>query len=111
METPAPAESSEIIRRRVTAARKIQASRLEQWRFNCNAQMRSKQVREFCRLDREARELMRGAFSRLGMSMRAHDRVLKVARTIADLDGAGEITAAHLAEAIQYRGMERGFLV
>ncbi|MHB1421143.1 MAG: YifB family Mg chelatase-like AAA ATPase [Bacillota bacterium] len=111
IETPAPAESSEVIRRRVSKARQLQTKRLEQWQLNCNAQMRSKQVREFCRLDREARELMRAAFSRLGMSMRAHDRVLKVARTIADLEGVGEISAAHLAEAIQYRGVERGFLV
>jgi len=72
-----------------------------------NSEMSPGQVKEFCPLNNEARALARQAFDRLGMSMRAYDRILKVSRTIADLDGCEDIETRHLAEAIQYRNLDR----
>ncbi len=69
--------------------------------------MGPRQVKKFCPLNNEARTLAKQAFDRLGMSMRAYDRILKVSRTIADLDGSENIAANHLAEAIQYRNLDR----
>ena len=68
-----------------------------------NARMDSKELRTYCALSPEGEELMRGAFEAMGLSARSHDRILRVARTIADLDGAEEIEVSHIAEAIQYR--------
>jgi len=99
----APTESSTVIRARVNVARALQTARYREAGLSCNAQMGQTQLKAHCRLDEEADQMMRGAFDRLGLTARNHDRILRVARTIADLDGAEELTAVHLAEAIQYR--------
>ena len=96
-----PAESSEAIRARVNAARTIQRERYAGKGIYCNAQLTPAMMRQCCPMTEEAQELMAGAFDALGLSARAHDRILKVARTIADLAGQEEISAMHIAEAIQ----------
>jgi len=103
----AEAESSTAIKARVTAARERQRARFSGKGIFANVQMGVREIREFCRIGPEAEKLLEEAVSRLGFSARAYDRSLKVARTIADLAGAEEISAAHLAEAIQYRAMDR----
>ena len=100
-----PAEPSAAIRARVNAAREIQRGRFGD-RGMSNARMEGKELRSFCALDAEGEGLMRDAFDAMNLSARSYDRILRVARTIADLEGAPEITAAHLAEAIQYRTYE-----
>lgn len=103
IENPDSAETSALVRQRVEEARERQRRRLAEVGLNCNAEMSGQQVRKFCQLTRPARMLLRAAFNKLALSMRAHDRLLKVARTIADLEGAEIIEEHHLAEAIQYR--------
>jgi magnesium chelatase family protein len=98
-----PAESSAEIKQRVNAARAIQRKRFGDDGTMSNSRMDSKELRRFCSLSGEGEELMRGAFESMGLSARSYDRILRVARTIADLDGAEEIGPGHLAEAIQYR--------
>ncbi|SMC90061.1 YifB family Mg chelatase-like AAA ATPase [Papillibacter cinnamivorans] len=100
------AESSASVRERVNAAREIQQKRYEGREIDCNARMAPDLIGTYCALDAECEELMRLAFDRLGLTARSYDRILRVARTIADLDGAEKIAAAHLAEAIQYRTLE-----
>lgn len=103
-----PGESSAVIRERVIAARKIQEERFKDCPgVHCNAQMGSKLFRKYCVLDSESQEMMRTAMDRLGLSARAYDRILKVARTIADLAHAPNITSAHLAEALTFRSLDR----
>ena len=99
----APAESSATIRARVNAARARQTKRYRKAGLACNAQMGQTELKAHCQLDESADQIMRGAFDRLGLTARSYDRILRVARTIADLDESEQITAAHLAEAIQYR--------
>lgn len=101
--TSVPAEASEAIRRRVNTARAVQTARYGPDGPACNAQMGPKELRTYCRLDEPCRQLIRGAYDRLGLTARGYDRILRVARTIADLDGAEDIAAHHLAEALQYR--------
>lgn len=102
------AESSVHIRERVTAGREIQAKRFETFEnINYNAQMNTKQIREFCALDEQSKLLLKTAMERLNLSARAYDRILKVARTIADLEAAPNIISSHIAEAIQYRSLDR----
>jgi magnesium chelatase family protein len=103
-----PGESSKTIRERVFLARERQSQRFMgiSGVFS-NAQMDSRLVRKMCRIDQTGSELLRRAMDSLGLSARAHDRILKVARTIADLDGAEDIKTHHLAEAIQYRNLDR----
>ena len=96
-------ESSEAIRARVEAAREVQRARFQGTDLACNADMRPAEVRKLCQLDEAGTGLMRTAMSQLQLSARAFHRVLKLARTIADLAGADAIRPAHLAEAIQYR--------
>lgn len=101
-------EPSAQIRARVELARERQRARFSgQGPFHANAHMGPRELRRFCRLDRESEELLRSAMSRLGLSARAFHRVLKVARTIADLAGDGDIGVPHLGEAIQYRTLDR----
>ena len=100
------AESSADIRARVNAAREIQKRRFAGTGVLCNAQMEPAMVGKYCRLDAAGEALLKGAFERLGLTARSHDRLLRVARTIADLEGAEGIEAAHLAEAIQYRNTD-----
>ena len=100
------AESSAAIRARVNAAREIQKTRFEGTDLLCNAQMTPAMVGEYCKLDEAGEKLLKNAFERLGLTARSHDRLLRVARTIADLDDAESIGAAHLAEAIQYRNTD-----
>ena len=101
-----PAESSADIRARVNAARAIQTARYGPEGPACNAQMGPHELRDYCKLDQPCQQLIRGAYDRLGLTARGYDRILRVARTIADLDGAGDIAANHLAEALQYRPPE-----
>ena len=97
------AESSAAIKARVDAARAIQAARFGPDAPKCNAQMGPKELGEYCILDEGGTALIKGAFDRMGLTARSYDRILRVARTIADLDGAKQIGVEHLAEAIQYR--------
>jgi magnesium chelatase family protein len=105
----ADGESSEAIRERVRRAREIQRRRFEGTGIFCNAQMGSRQIRDFCRLSETVRTLLRGAIGQLNLSARAYDRILKVSRTIADLAGEEEISGAHVGEAIQYRSLDRKY--
>ena len=102
------AESSVFIRKRVTAAREVQIIRFrESVNTNYNAQMTVKQIRKYCVLDEASKALLKTAMERLNLSARAYDRILKVARTIADLDGSESINDDHISEAIQYRSLDR----
>ncbi|MFP3975238.1 MAG: YifB family Mg chelatase-like AAA ATPase [Dehalococcoidia bacterium] len=96
-------ESSEAIRARVDAARSIQHQRFEGTRLTCNADMTPVEIREFCRTDPAAQSLLQAAVQQLSLSARSFHRLLKLARTIADLDGTDGITSTHVAEALQYR--------
>jgi magnesium chelatase family protein len=103
------AESSQEIRKRVVRAHKIQQERFRNTGVHCNAQMKSQHLKTFCQLKKESRDLLHQVFHNLKMSMRAHDRVLKIARTIADLEESVQIEPVHLAEAVQYRCLDRPF--
>ena len=100
-------EASATIRARGNAARALQQQRYAADRLFCNAHMLPKHLRVYCRLETGGRRLMEAAMGRLGLSARGYDRVLKVARTIADLEGVESIGAEHVAEAIQYRSLDR----
>lgn len=101
-------EKSSNVRVRVMKAREIQNVRFENSEgVHCNAQIGSKQLRDVCKIDDAGNQLLKTAMERLGLSARAYDRILKVARTIADLDGSKNIETPHLAEAIQYRSLDR----
>ncbi|CAM3294203.1 YifB family Mg chelatase-like AAA ATPase [Rhodothermus bifroesti] len=101
-------EPSAAIRARVVAARQLQAERFRDLPgVYCNAQMPARLVRRYCTLDSEGQQLMKMAIHRLGLSARAYDRILKVARTIADLAGSASLRPEHLSEAIQYRSLDR----
>jgi len=101
-------EPSSQIRERVIKARKIQEERFSKHRgIYCNSQMNTRMIRRFCQLNTDAESLLRNAMEKLHMSARAHDRIIKLARTIADLEDIEEIEARHIAEAIQYRSLDR----
>ena len=100
------AESSAEVKVRVNRAREVQKDRFSGTDVACNAQMTPAMVGEYCTLDAAGEKLLKGAFERLGLTARSHDRLLRVARTIADLDGSETIEAHHLAEAIQYRNTD-----
>jgi len=101
-------ESSVEIRKRVTAAREIQSQRFAVYdHIHYNAQMTTKQIREFCKLDQTSLQLLKTAMERLNLSARAYDRILKVSRTIADLEVSETVNSQHIAEAIQYRSLDR----
>ncbi len=97
------AEPSAAIKERVNRARQVQNNRFGEQRGLCNARMGPNEMRSYCMLDAESEQMMQQAFEVYGLTARSYDRILKVARTIADLDGSSEITADHVAEAIQYR--------
>ena len=104
-------ESSAAIKERVDRARKIQLERYKGESIFSNSNLTPELMNKYCALSSECSELLRSAFEKLGLSARAHNRILKVARTIADLDGAGEIGISHLAEAVRYRALDRKFLL
>lgn len=105
-----PAEESCVIRQRVVTARKRQEQRFKKapGLFN-NAQMSTRMVRRICRVEESGSQLLKSAIAKLGLSARAYDRILKVSRTIADLEGVQEIKAHHIAEAVQYRSLDREY--
>ncbi|MDC8106106.1 YifB family Mg chelatase-like AAA ATPase [Chryseobacterium sp. B21-037] len=102
-------EKSETIRARVLKAREIQQARYQDLEISYNAQMGSRQIEQFCALDEVSFALIKQAMDKLGLSARAYDRILKVARTIADLDESENIFSHHISEAIQYRSLDREF--
>jgi magnesium chelatase family protein len=107
----AASESSAVIRGRVLKARERQRERFSSAKetIYSNAQMGTRQIRTFCELGADAEKLLERAMQQQGLTARAHDRILKVARTIADLDGAESLTVGHIAEAIQYRTLDRSY--
>jgi magnesium chelatase family protein len=109
LRTDCSSESSAALREKVLQAREIQLKRFARHKFKLNSQMRPTDVKRFCRLDEPSEVLLKNAFDRLKMSARAYDRILKVARTIADLDNAADIKIQHLAEAMQYRSLDRKY--
>jgi magnesium chelatase family protein len=104
---PPPSEPSSAIRERVAKARKIQAHRFENLNIYANAQMKNRHIKKFCRMDDPSIQILQAAVDRLGLSARAYNRILKIARTIADLENDLEIRSGHIAEAIQYRSLDR----
>lgn len=104
-----PAESSAEIKKRVDRTRAVQLERYKDKGIISNSQLTAGMINKYCRLSNEANALLKSAFDNLGFSARAHSRILKVARTIADLDGCENITSAHIAEAIQYRSLDRKY--
>ena len=101
-------ESSVDIRKRVTKARKIQTTRFETFdNVHYNAQMSTKQIRVYCKLEDPSKQLLKTAMERLNLSARAYDRILKVSRTIADLEESEDVLGSHISEAIQYRSLDR----
>ena len=106
----ASSEDSAAVRARVMAARERQTERFRgEKKIYANAQMMPKMIRKYCAVSPEGEKLLENAITRLGLSARAHDRILKVARTIADLDGAENVEPKHLSEAIQYRTLDRSY--
>lgn len=105
----APGESSETIRARVIAARKMQEERFMDYKgIHCNAQMTERMLHQFAEPDASSMDMLRMAMERLKLSARAYSRILKVARTIADLEGSVQVQQQHIAEAIGYRNLDRG---
>jgi len=104
---PSDAEPSSAVRSRVEAARQLQRQRLTGTGLHNNAQMQARHIRKFCAVDEAGQQLLAAVTDRLGLSARTYSRILKVARTIADLAGEEQIQQAHLAEAIQYRSLDR----
>lgn len=102
-------DSSETIRERVVKARKIQLERLAGDGIYSNSAMSPTQIRKFCALDSDSENLLERAMLKQGLSARAHDRILKVSRTIADLEGSENIQTNHLSEAIGYRSLDRSY--
>ena len=103
-----PGETSEKIRERVISARTIQTERFRNYRnVHCNAQMSERMIHEFAEPDAASVQLLRDAMERLKLSARAYNRILKVARSIADLDGSEAVLVQHIAEAIGYRNLDR----
>lgn len=102
-------ETSEVIKKRVNTAREIQRERYKKYNILSNSQLTAGMMDKFCSLGEAENMLLKNAFEKLGFSARAHSRILKVARTIADLDGQEKINTSHIAEAIQYRSLDKKF--
>jgi magnesium chelatase family protein len=109
LETDRKGESSAVIRERVNKARDIQLQRYRNNKIYCNSQLTVPMIKKYCRLDEDSRKLLRSAFERLGLSARAYNKVLKIARTIADIEGYQDIRSENIAEALQYRSMDRKY--
>lgn len=109
LSSTAKEEPSAVIRKRVIAARKIQAERFKGTSITCNALITSDKLQEMCPMDDGAVILMKNVFDKLGLSARAYDRILKVARTVADIDGKEVISKQHIAAAAQYRSLDRKY--
>jgi magnesium chelatase family protein len=103
-------EDSETVKGRVNAARDIQRDRFAGKRLYCNAQMTSRHLKKYCQIGEDSKGLLEKAIDKLGLSARAYTRILKIARTIADLAGTETIRPAHVSEAIQYRSLDRTLL-
>ena len=104
-----PGESSDEIKNRVNKARDIQLNRFKagKRKIFCNAHMETKDIRKFCPINEESQNLLKTAIEKFGLSARAYDKILKVARTIADLESSDNIKVQHIAEAIQYRSLDK----
>jgi len=102
------AELSADIRARVTKARYHQHERLKRTKIYCNAQMINRHIKKHCKIDEASAVLLESAIDKLGLSARAYNRILKIARTIADLEGEPDIQVDHISEAVQYRNLDRG---
>jgi magnesium chelatase family protein len=102
------AESSAKIRQRVTDCRAIQTKRFARTKIFCNAQMGSRHIKKHCQIDTASRNLLESAIDKLGLSARAFNRILKIARSIADLQAEPNLQVDHISEAIQYRNLDRG---
>ena len=109
LSSPQKSESSAEIRKRVNAARKLQNERYEGTGITCNAMLTPAMLGKYCVLTDGAKVMLKNAFERMGLSARAYDRILKVARTIADLDESEKIDVGHIAEALQYRSLDRKY--
>jgi magnesium chelatase family protein len=110
LRAPSSSEDSAAVRGRVIAAQQTQIARYKaEKKTYSNAQMAPRMVRKHCAISADGEKLLENAVTRLGLSARAHDRILKVARTIADLDAAPDILPKHLSEAIQYRTLDRSY--
>ena len=107
MASDRPSESSSAIRERVVAARKIQQKRYAGRKVSCNARMGSRELKEFCTLDDHTLEMLKMAMTEKNLRARAYDRILKVARTIADLAGAPRLAMEHVSEAVQFRSLDK----
>ena len=106
---PPDAEDSAAIRRRVINAREQQRQRFVSEGIFSNATMTPRLIRKYCRIDAESETMLERAMLRLGLSARAYDRILKVSRTIADLEGTEDIHSSHVAEAVHYRSLDRTY--
>lgn len=102
-------ESSENIKKRVDMARRIQQERYKESKIYSNSQLTPKLIEKYCKLDKDGKNILQSAFERLGLSARAYGRILKVARTIADLSGSSNIEKNHIVEAIQYRSLDKKY--
>lgn len=109
LESNIKGETSEQIQRRVNNARTIQLERYKSNNIYSNSELTPKLIEKYCKLDEKSKKILQNAFQKLGLSARAHDRILKVARTIADLDASKDIQTNHLLEAIQYRSLDRKY--
>jgi magnesium chelatase family protein len=111
LKTATPGEPSETIRDRVNKAREIQLARFAEKekgkKIYCNAHMESRAIRKYCPIDDESQNLLKTAIEKFGLSARAYDKILKVGRTISDLESSASIKIQHIAEAIQYRSLDK----
>jgi len=109
LEHIAQAETSEQIKKRVNIARQIQNERYQTYGIFSNSELTPNLIEQYCHLNDESKKIMKKAFDKLGLSVRAYNKILKVARTIADLDSSETILTEHIAEAIQYRTLDRKY--
>lgn len=109
LESNEKVETSKEIRKRVNAAREIQLKRYKKYAIFSNSELTPNLVEQYCRLDKQSKKILESAFQKLKLSARAYDKILKVARTIADLEKSENIQISHLAEAIQYRSLDRKY--